>query len=160
MSRSIARPLAAILAVALSAGGVRAQEPTTPADDDSADTTEVQPFVVVEVSGLLDPIEVSYIRQQLAEAESVNAVAFVLQVNSPGDAVSDDELLELLDDLEATDVPVATWVGQSGAPAWPHSRARVRRGERAPQTRMRRWPRRRPWRARSCRGPWEPWPPA
>lgn len=83
----------------------------------AAQETEFRTVVVIEVSGLLDPVEVSYIRQQLDGAVDDGAIALVLQVNSPGDAVSDDELLELLDDLEAAPIPVVVWVGQSGAKA-------------------------------------------
>ncbi|MDG2112331.1 MAG: NfeD family protein [Actinomycetota bacterium] len=83
----------------------------------AAQETEFRTVVVIEVSGLLDPVEVSYIRQQLEGAIEDGAIALVLQVNSPGDAVSDDDLLGLLDDLEASSIPVVVWVGQSGAKA-------------------------------------------
>ena len=79
--------------------------------------TEPRSIVLIEVSGLLDPVEVSYIGQHLDAAAADGALAIILQVNSPGDAVSDDEMLALLDEIEATPIPVVVWIGQSGAKA-------------------------------------------
>ncbi len=73
--------------------------------------------VVIEVSGLLDPIELSYISSRTSDAVADGAMAIILQVNSPGHAVDTDELLELLDELDAAPIPVVVWVGQSGAKA-------------------------------------------
>lgn len=82
-----------------------------------AQESETRAVVVIEVSGLLDPVEVSYVRQHVARAVDDAAMAIILQVNSPGDAVSDDDMLSLLDDIEAAPIPVVVWVGQSGAKA-------------------------------------------
>ncbi len=82
-----------------------------------AQDSATRSVTVIEVSGILDPVEGSYIEQQLSTAIDEGAMAIVLQVNSPGDALSDDDLLELLDTLEASPIPVVVWVGQSGAKA-------------------------------------------
>lgn len=94
--------LGAVVAFSLPAGG---QE------------TETRSVAVIEVSGLLDPVVVSYIGVQVDKAVEAGSLAVILQVNSPGEAIDDDELLQLLDDLEATPVPIVVWVGQSGAKA-------------------------------------------
>ena len=83
----------------------------------SAQETETRAVAVIEVSGLLDPVVVSYIGVQVERAVEDEVLAIILQVNSPGHAVDEDELLQLLDDLEAAPIPVVVWVGQSGAKA-------------------------------------------
>jgi membrane-bound serine protease (ClpP class) len=75
-------------------------------------------IAVIEVSGLLDPVEVAYIETQLATAEEVGATVLVLQVNSSGHAVPDARMIELLDRLEGSPVPIAVWVGQAGGRAY------------------------------------------
>ena len=83
----------------------------------AAQESDSRTVVVIEVSGLIDPIEVSYISSQTREAVADGAIAIILQVNSPGHAVGDDDLLALLDELVAAPLPVVVWVGQSGAKA-------------------------------------------
>jgi len=83
----------------------------------TAQEADPRTVVVIEVSGLIDPIEVSYISSQTSEAVADGAIAIILQVNSPGHAVGDDDLLVLLDELDAAPIPVVVWVGQSGAKA-------------------------------------------
>jgi membrane-bound serine protease (ClpP class) len=72
---------------------------------------------IIEVSGLLDPIEIDYIDSQLEDAQRHWALAIVLQVNSPGSASNQPEMLELLENIEGSLVPVGAWIGQSGATA-------------------------------------------
>ena len=72
---------------------------------------------VIEVSGRLDPILVDFVEQAVARAEDDAAVALVLQLNSPGAAVGDDEMRRLVERLATADVPVAVWVGPSGSAA-------------------------------------------
>jgi membrane-bound serine protease (ClpP class) len=74
-------------------------------------------FMVLEVSGLLDPVLVDFIDQQLTVAEDEGAAVLVLQLNSPGAADETDRLQRLVDRMDATDVPIAVWVGPSGAKA-------------------------------------------
>ena len=72
---------------------------------------------VIEVSGLLDPIEIDYIDAQLQDAQRNWALTIVLQVNSPGGAVDDEKLLDLLENIDGALVPVGVWIGQSGSTA-------------------------------------------
>lgn len=72
---------------------------------------------VAEVSGLLDPVLVDFVERTIAEAEACGAVAVVLQVDSPGAVVDDDDLDRLVEVVESSEVPVAAWVGPSGAQA-------------------------------------------
>lgn len=72
---------------------------------------------IVEVSGLLDPIEIDYIDSQIQDAQRQWALAIVLQVNSPGSVSDRQEVLDLLQNIEGSLVPVGAWIGQSGATA-------------------------------------------
>lgn len=73
---------------------------------------------VVEVSGYLDPVLVDFVRRAITEGEAAGAVAVVLQLNSRGSAVGDDELAGLAVLVDEATVPVAVWVGPSGARAY------------------------------------------
>ena len=72
---------------------------------------------VLKISGLLDPILVSFLEDEIQAAEQEGLVALVLQLNSEGATVSDERLDRLVDSLEASSVPVAVWVGPSGSSA-------------------------------------------
>ncbi|HAE53728.1 MAG TPA: hypothetical protein DEB59_01020 [Acidimicrobiaceae bacterium] len=72
---------------------------------------------IIEVSGLLDPIEIDYIDSQIQDAQRQWALAIVLQVNSPGSVSDRQEILDLLQNIEGSLVPVGAWIGQSGATA-------------------------------------------
>jgi membrane-bound serine protease (ClpP class) len=72
---------------------------------------------VVKVSGLLDPILVDFIEGSIAAAERTGAVAVVLQLNSSGSVVSAARIATLARRVHDSRVPVAVWVGPSGARA-------------------------------------------
>ncbi|HIF66507.1 MAG TPA: hypothetical protein EYQ34_07925 [Acidimicrobiia bacterium] len=72
---------------------------------------------IIEVSGLLDPVEIDYIDAQLQDAQRNWALAIVFQINSPGAAADEDKILELLENIEGALIPVGVWIGQSGATA-------------------------------------------
>ena len=88
-----------------------------PLDADEADSSSRRIVAVIEVSGLIDPIEISYIDSQLEQARSEGVLAIVLQINSPGSTVSETRLKKLLENLENSTIPVGVWIGQSGATA-------------------------------------------
>jgi membrane-bound serine protease (ClpP class) len=73
---------------------------------------------VVEVSGRIDPVLADFVRHAVDDAAAEQVELLVLQVNSPGALVSDDALRSLARDVEASKVPVAVWVGPSGARAY------------------------------------------
>jgi membrane-bound serine protease (ClpP class) len=72
---------------------------------------------VVEAAGLLDDVLVSFIEDRIEAVQGDDYVAIVLQLNSPGATVSDDRIVELARRMRDSDVPVAIWVGPSGAQA-------------------------------------------
>ncbi|MCU1452247.1 MAG: hypothetical protein JWN46_393 [Acidimicrobiales bacterium] len=72
---------------------------------------------VVKVGGLLDPVLADFVERSVAEAERAGRVAVVLQLNSSGSVLSRGRLLRLVQRVRDAKVPVAVWVGPSGARA-------------------------------------------
>lgn len=72
---------------------------------------------VVQVSGWIDPVMADFLRDAVESAEDTDAEALVVQLDSPGALVGDAELEALAVELEQSRVPVAVWVGGSGARA-------------------------------------------
>jgi membrane-bound serine protease (ClpP class) len=66
---------------------------------------------VIEVSGLLDPINLDFIAGALAEAQADEVEALVIRLDSTGSVAPDADLRELVAAIEASEVPVAVWVG-------------------------------------------------
>lgn len=91
-------------------------ETTVPAVSD-AEIEAAGEILVVNASGLLDPVLVDFLEVSLGDAEAVGARAFVIQLNSEGAVVSDERFTQLARRLSETDIPVAVWVGTSGAKA-------------------------------------------
>ena len=85
------------------------------AREDEADPGQVD---VLETAGYLDPVLVDFISSSIAEAEAEDAVAVVLQLNSPGSVVSDEELTALATQIDEATVPVTVWIGPSGSRAY------------------------------------------
>lgn len=95
---------------------------TAPVDGDDAPAdiaTEGEPDVarvdVLLVSGLFDRIVVDAIEGALDEAAGDGAQALIIQVNSRGAVVGDERMEALLTSVAESPVPVALWVGPSGA---------------------------------------------
>jgi membrane-bound serine protease (ClpP class) len=106
---------AACLAVLAPAKGDAAAAPA-PAETPSQGTADQPgPVDVLQVSGLFDPIIVQAIEDAMARSAADGAQALILQVNTRGSVVSRDEIQGLMEDVAASKVPVAIWVGPSGA---------------------------------------------
>ena len=99
-------------AVTLLIGDVLGVTPAHAQDDAAAD---LAPVDVLQVSGLIDPIQVASITEAIDRAAENDAQALVLQINSKGAVVSRDEMADLLDRVANADVPIGVWVGPSGA---------------------------------------------
>jgi membrane-bound serine protease (ClpP class) len=72
---------------------------------------------VIEVTGLIDPVEVDFIAGSLRAAERTRAEALVIQLNSGGSVVAAPRLEALARRIANAGVPVAVWVGPSNARA-------------------------------------------
>lgn len=72
---------------------------------------------VIEVNGLLDRVLVDFVSDAVGTAERGGAVALVLQLDSGGAVVGRRTMDALVRRLSHATVPVAVWVGPSGARA-------------------------------------------
>ncbi len=122
-ARRRSRVGAGLLAL-LCASALQVLPPTASAAEPSPSTTVAAsapatlPDVdVVKVSGLLDPILADLVVSAVDRAEANGSAALVLQLNSSGVAISDAALVSLARRLHDASVPVAIWVGPSGAKA-------------------------------------------
>jgi membrane-bound serine protease (ClpP class) len=98
-----ARPLlAALLLLLVLAAGSLAQ---SPAGD----------VRVVELDGDVDPVSARFVEDRLDAAASAGSEAVVIRLDTPGGLVSSTR--EIVEAMGASAVPVAVWVGPSGARA-------------------------------------------
>jgi len=73
---------------------------------------------VIEVVGLVDPIQVDFVADALRDAEKGGAEALVIQIDSGGGIVSQGAIDALAFRISHSRVPVAVWVGPSGSRAY------------------------------------------
>lgn len=73
---------------------------------------------VIEVVGLVDPIQVDFVTDALGDAERGGAEALVIQVDSGGGVASPEDIDALAFRIAHSPVPVALWVGPSGSRAF------------------------------------------
>jgi membrane-bound serine protease (ClpP class) len=88
-----------------------------PAGAQEGDEAPARVVDVVEVSGYIDPVVADFLRDAIDDAEAADVEALVIQLNSPGDLLPRDELEALARQVAEATVPVAVWVGPSGAEA-------------------------------------------
>jgi membrane-bound serine protease (ClpP class) len=91
------------------AGAQEAQE-----DGEPSDEGYVQ---VIEVSGLLDPVLVQFVEEQIGAADRGGATALILQMNSTGAVVDDADVVALAEAIDDADTQVGVWIGPSGSSA-------------------------------------------
>lgn len=72
---------------------------------------------VVQVAGYVDPVVADFLQGAVDDAESSGAEVLVIQLDSPGSLLDQAELDALSFRLSHAEVPVAVWVGDSGAQA-------------------------------------------
>ncbi len=72
---------------------------------------------VVQVSGYLDPVLADFLGDAIDESERGGAEALVIQLDSPGSVLPLAELDALVFRVSHARVPIAVWVGESGARA-------------------------------------------
>jgi membrane-bound serine protease (ClpP class) len=92
-----------------------APDASTPEETSAATEPAVGPVDVFQVSGLFDSIVVDSIGDAIDRADSKGSQALILQVDSRGAVVSDAAMGRLLDRIAAAPLPVAVWVGPTGA---------------------------------------------
>ena len=85
---------------------------------DPAGAEQPRRFVdVAQVSGWIDPIVADFIIDAVHSAEKDRPEVLVLQIDSPGTLVNEAEFDHVVRELEDATVPIAVWVGDSGAMA-------------------------------------------
>jgi membrane-bound serine protease (ClpP class) len=94
---------AAALALAACLGWVAAARAEAPRVD------------VLVVDGMINPATAEFFERGLAQAQAHDAALVVLQLDTPGGL--DTSMRAIIKDILASNVPVATWVGPSGARA-------------------------------------------
>lgn len=72
---------------------------------------------VVQVSGWIDPVVADFVERAVRDSEASGAEALIIQLDSPGVLLDGDDLDDLVGVVEAAEVPVAVWIGGSGARA-------------------------------------------
>lgn len=106
-----------VTSLVMFAGAAVAQDDDTPAQG----PTEV--IDVIQVSGLIDPIVADDLHARLDAAEAANAgddervLAVILQINANGSVLDDDELLDLVERVDQSDLVIGAWIGPSGSQA-------------------------------------------
>lgn len=79
---------------------------------------QARPLVdVIEVSGRIDPIVADFVHDALAAAERSRSEVLIIQLDSPGSLLSTRDLGKLATRVRTARVPVAVWIGPSGAEA-------------------------------------------
>ena len=103
-------------ALAASEEGSATTVPSPAATDDAdAGAADVAPVDVLQVSGLFDEIIVDAIGDAIERADDQGSQALILQVNSRGAVVGEATMAAVLAEVRDAPVPVAVWVGPSGA---------------------------------------------
>jgi membrane-bound serine protease (ClpP class) len=120
----LAAPLVAVAALSLS-GTAGAGGPATVPPDDTASTTDattgegtattdaLTPVDVLQVTGLFDHVVVDAIDGAIERAVDNGSQALILQINSGGAIVSNDEMRALVQRVADAPVPIGIWVGPS-----------------------------------------------
>jgi membrane-bound serine protease (ClpP class) len=92
--------LIGLVVTSLLAAGVKADNPSV---------------VVIDVKGIINPVMADYIGRGIQEAESSNAVACVIQLDTPGGL--DTSMRDIVQNIVNAKVPVVVYVSPSGARA-------------------------------------------
>lgn len=73
------------------------------------------PVRAIELDGSIDQVAAVFVERELGAAEDDGAAVAVIALDTPGGLVS--SMRDIVGDMQASDVPVAVWVGPSGARA-------------------------------------------
>ena len=73
--------------------------------------------VVVEASGLMDPVMVRMMEETLTKVDPNATIALVFQINISGSVVQNDQIIALGELISSSRTPISFWVGPSGSRA-------------------------------------------
>lgn len=97
------------------ATGSAAATSNEPADGSATGTQEIGHVDVLQVDGLFDHIVVDAITDAIDSSAADGSQALILQVDSRGAVVDEDEMIALLDRIAEAPLPIGVWVGPTGA---------------------------------------------
>ncbi len=106
---------AVTLGLVTTAAVALAVTPAAAQDDPQSDGASVAPVDVLQVDGFIDPVVASEISDAVTDLATNGSQALVLQVNSRGVVIDDEEVTDLLATIADAPRPVAVWVGPTGA---------------------------------------------
>ena len=72
---------------------------------------------VVEIDGRIDPVVADFLTRAVAAAERAGSEVLVIQLDTPGVLVGPERFATLVERIRTARMPVAVWVGPSGAEA-------------------------------------------
>lgn len=105
----------ALVAIAQAFGSMLLSDHVAAAEESAIDLAPVDVFAV---SGLIDNLVAHQIEQALDRSATNGAQALILQLNSRGAVISTKRMTQLLERIDSANVPVAIWIGPSGARAY------------------------------------------
>jgi len=74
-----------------------------------------EPVAVLELSGVIDQVNASYVEEGIAAADEAGAVAVLIEIDSPGGELTSTDRIEKA--ILNSPIPVITWVTPSGGQA-------------------------------------------
>lgn len=91
--------------------------PNALAESISTPTEDVKSVVVVEASGLMDPVMVRMMQKTLEEVDTTKTIALVFQINISGSVVEEEKIVALGEAISSSPIPISFWIGPSGSRA-------------------------------------------
>ena len=91
--------------------------PNALAESISTPTEDVKSVVVVEASGLMDPVMVRMMQKTLEEVDTTKTIALVFQINISGSVVEEEKIVALGQAISSSPIPISFWIGPSGSRA-------------------------------------------
>ena len=91
--------------------------PNALAESISTPTEDVKSVVVVEASGLMDPVMVRMMQRTLEEVDTTKTIALVFQINISGSVVEEEKIVALGKAISSSPIPISFWIGPSGSRA-------------------------------------------
>jgi membrane-bound serine protease (ClpP class) len=73
---------------------------------------------VIQLSGLVDPVEADFVSHAVAGANQGGALALIVVLDSGGGVITKAQVTALATTISGSPVPVAVWVGPNGARAY------------------------------------------
>ena len=104
------RPVLSLVALVVSTAlGVVA------ASEDESESTSPPTVVHIQLDSIIHPVAATFVRESLAQAEEMNADAFVIELSTPGGLITSTR--EIFTAMLGSEVPVVVYVSPSGAQA-------------------------------------------